>query len=128
MSNVTAKRVVDIATMEGPLVEKLRNKGYRDAFVEAHINVSIAAQIQTIRAAQGMTQKELAEKAGMKPARISVLEDPNYNMHSISTLRRLAAALDMGLLVKFVSVEELLAQDPAATQVQPDTQPEVKQE
>ena len=38
---------------------------------------------------------------------ISRLEDPNYGRYSLKTLKRLARAFDVGLLVRFVSFGEL---------------------
>jgi hypothetical protein len=45
----------------------------------------------------------------MAQARISVLEDPNYGNFSINTLKRIAAAFDVALSVRFVAFSELAA-------------------
>jgi transcriptional regulator with XRE-family HTH domain len=81
---------------------RMKSAKYRHAFVAAHVSNTIAAQIATMRQREGWTQKELAEKTGMKQSRISALEDPNLGNVEISTLRRIAAAFDVALTVRFV--------------------------
>jgi transcriptional regulator with XRE-family HTH domain len=87
--------------------KKLARKPYRDAFVGAHISNTVAGQIALLRTERGWTQKELAEKAGMKQSRISALEDPNYENFEVGTLRRIASAFDVALSVRFVSFSSL---------------------
>lgn len=93
------------------LFEELKNKEYRDAFVSELINTGIPFQIRALRKQREWTQKELSEKSGMKQERISVLEDPNYAKLSLSTLKRLASAFDIGLLVKFVPFSDLVKRE-----------------
>jgi transcriptional regulator with XRE-family HTH domain len=91
------------------LWDRFQDKEYRDEFVAAHIATTVAAQIEHMREARGLTQTQLAEKAGMVQARISVLEDPSYDKQSLTTLKRLASALDVGLVVRFAPFSEVLA-------------------
>lgn len=86
----------------------LANEESRDAFVSADISGSLAAQIYYMREDREWTQKALADKVGMAQSRISLLEDPSYDKFTISTLRRLASAFEVGLLVRFVTFSELL--------------------
>lgn len=92
------------------LREEFQDEDYRYAYDEEFANACIATQIKVIREAQQMRQKDLAEKAGMKQSRISQLENVNYSMWSISTLRRLARALGVRLAFRFESWGELLPQ------------------
>jgi transcriptional regulator with XRE-family HTH domain len=85
------------------IVAKLSNKEYRDIFVSEQINTGLGFQIQALREQRGWTQQQLGEKAGMAQSRISVMEDANYSRFSLSTLKRLASALDVGLIIRFVS-------------------------
>ncbi len=62
----------------------------------------VSTQIRKLREARGLMQKDLAEMVGMMPARISVLESNGYDRHTMSTLKRLAKALDAELVVEFV--------------------------
>lgn len=61
-----------------------------------------------MRTRREWTQTDLAERTGMAQTRISVLEDPNYENFSIMTLKRLASAFDVALIVRFVPFSELV--------------------
>jgi transcriptional regulator with XRE-family HTH domain len=87
--------------------KKFERKAYRDAFVGAHISNTVASQIVKLRENEGWTQTQLADRAGMKQSRISALEDPNYENIEIRTLRRIASAFDIALMVRFVPFSEL---------------------
>lgn len=90
------------------LWSKLRSKAYRDAFSQTQLATGVAAQIQTMREDRGLTQAELADACGMTQSRISLIEDPSYDRMSISTLKRVASAFDVALVVRFVPFSELL--------------------
>ena len=90
------------------LLEELKSKEYRDAFVSELIDTGIPFQIRALRKQRNLTQKELSEITDMKQTRISVLEDPNYARLSLSPLKRLASAYDIGLLVRFVPISDLV--------------------
>jgi transcriptional regulator with XRE-family HTH domain len=91
------------------LIAELKNKEYRDAFVSAHIDTGIPFQVRVLREHRGFTQKELAERAGMKQERISAIENPNYkNAFTLSTLKRLASAFDIALIVRFAPISQLV--------------------
>ena len=89
------------------LADKLRHefqdKEYRQAYADEFLNASIATQIKVLRDQRPWTQGELAEKAGMKQSRISLLENVNYSAWSLTTLKRLAEAFDVTLKVSFES-------------------------
>jgi transcriptional regulator with XRE-family HTH domain len=95
-------------TKRGRLWARFQSKLYRDAFVESHLSTNIAAQIYSMRAARKWTQEELAAVARMAQARISVMEDPSYRRFTLSTLKRLASAFDVALVVRFVPFSQLL--------------------
>jgi transcriptional regulator with XRE-family HTH domain len=91
------------------LITELKNKEYRDAFVSAHIDTGIPFQVRALREHRGLTQKELAERAGMKQERISAIENPNYkNAFTLATLKRLAYAFDIALIVRFAPISQLV--------------------
>jgi transcriptional regulator with XRE-family HTH domain len=92
------------------IVEKLRDKAYRDAYVEAHVKVGIPHQIRALRdqAGRNWSQAELGRRSG-KPANvISRLEDPDSGGNTIRTCLEMASAFDVALLVKFVSFGRFL--------------------
>jgi len=94
-------------TIKSQLMESLKNKEARDLFVSQNIGNIISAQLYSMREKKDWTQEGLAQKVEMAQARISVLENPNYENFSIKTLKRLASAFDVGLMVRFVSFGEL---------------------
>src|SRR5215467_11540519 len=89
------------------LIESLRTEFHdeetRHIYAEDLLNSYIATQIKVLREKEGWTQSELAERAGMKQERISVLEDVNYSSWTASVLRRIAKAYDLRLSIKFES-------------------------
>jgi transcriptional regulator with XRE-family HTH domain len=87
----------------------MRNKDYRHEFVSAQLQTGIAAQLLTMRLAREWTQKQIAEKSDMAAARISVMENPSYDKFTLTTLKRLARAFDVGLMVRFVPFSEIVA-------------------
>jgi transcriptional regulator with XRE-family HTH domain len=54
------------------------------------------------------SQQELAEKVGMTQNRISLLENPYKAKPTLTTLKRIAAAFDVALVVRFVPFSELV--------------------
>jgi transcriptional regulator with XRE-family HTH domain len=100
-----------MSTYRDRLIKALQDEDYRHAYDEEFANSRMATQIKVIREQrEGMTQAQLAEKAGMKQSRISALENVDYSAWSISTLRRLARALGVRLSFEFESWGELLSE------------------
>ena len=88
--------------------EKFRRKEYRDAFIEAFVDTLIATQIKTLREKRELTQAKLAELIDTGQSRISAIENVNYSNWSVNTLRKVARAFDVALIVKFASFGEAL--------------------
>jgi transcriptional regulator with XRE-family HTH domain len=89
-------------------VEAMKDKGYRHGMANAQIEIDLPFQIRALRKQRGWTQPELAAKAGMKQPRISNVEKPGVTHFSLETLRRLAEAFDVALVVRFAPFSELL--------------------
>lgn len=90
------------------ILDSLKDKETRELFAEEHISTGLPFQIHGLREKLGLTQAELARRAGMAQERISVLEDPNYEfLPKIPTLIKLANVFDVPLIVKFGSWLEL---------------------
>lgn len=104
MSEVQSKAISKIKT----LWKRLASKNYRDAFVSAKIDADLAGQIYALRDQRGLTQDELGQIALMAQSRIAKLEGSCEGV-SLATLKRLAAAFDVGLQVRFVPFNELIA-------------------
>ncbi|HZF30402.1 MAG TPA: helix-turn-helix transcriptional regulator [Gammaproteobacteria bacterium] len=98
------------STRHREIYERLgRGKEYREAFVESEINIGIPFQIKAMREAREWTQKELGSRSAKQQSVISQLETPGYGNLTLSTLKKLAAAFDVALMVRFVSFRELVS-------------------
>ncbi|WP_281680202.1 helix-turn-helix domain-containing protein [Synergistes jonesii] len=69
---------------------------------ELKVEYEIIQSLVDARKANGLTQKQLAEKTGITQSDISKLENGGANP-SLRTLRRLAAALGMRVKIEFVA-------------------------
>ena len=83
---------------------------------EERANAEVARKIYELRQKAGLTQQELAKLVGTAASVISRLEDADYEGHSLSMLRRIAAALDKRVEIRFVplGVKPLVRSPPAA--------------
>jgi transcriptional regulator with XRE-family HTH domain len=61
-----------------------------------------------MRDREGWSQQELAERVEMTQNRISLLENPFKGKPTLTTLKRLAAAFDVALVVRFVPFSQLV--------------------
>jgi transcriptional regulator with XRE-family HTH domain len=91
------------------LIQKLKkSKEYRDAFVASQISTGIPFQIRALREQHGLSQKDLAEASAMLQPRICSMEQAGYGNFTLNTLKKLAAAFDVGLVVRFAPYGELV--------------------
>ena len=90
------------------LWKNIHNKEYREAFVDTEISTGLAFQIRAMRLLKKWSQKALAIRIGTKQEAISRLENPDYGKFSLETLRKIASAFDVALLVRFVPFSELI--------------------
>lgn len=90
------------------IADSLSEKEYRDSFVIEEINTGVPFQIRAMRQARGWSQKELAARMGMTQEGVSRLENPDYGKLTLTTLKRLASAFDVGLAVRFVPFSHLV--------------------
>jgi ribosome-binding protein aMBF1 (putative translation factor) len=71
---------------------------------EARANEDIARKIHELRTAAGLTQAQLARLIGTTASVICRLEDADYEGHSLAMLRRIGAALDQQVEIRFVPI------------------------
>lgn len=91
------------------LIRKLKkSKEYRDAFVASQISTGIPFQIRALREQHSLSQKDLAEATAMLQPRICAMEQAGYGNFTLNTLKKLAAAFDVGLVVRFAAYGELV--------------------
>jgi transcriptional regulator with XRE-family HTH domain len=67
--------------------------------------MEVGVAIRRLRTEAGLTMKELAERVGTQPSAIARLEHAGYEGHSLSMLRKIAAALGRRVEVRFPRVE-----------------------
>jgi ribosome-binding protein aMBF1 (putative translation factor) len=69
-------------------------------------SLEVAQQVYDIRTQAGLTQKGLAKRVGTSESVICRLEDADYDRHSMAMLRRIAAALNKRVEIRFVPVKK----------------------
>lgn len=84
------------------------DKAYSEAFVEAEIATTVPFQIRAMRREREWTQAELAERTDQQQKTISDFENPDIGPRSIASLRKIAAAFDVGLIVRFAPFSEMV--------------------
>jgi len=72
------------------------------SFEEELANAEIAGQIYKLRTKARLSQRQLAAKIGTTASVICRLEDADYAGHSLAMLRRIAAALNKRVEIRFV--------------------------
>ena len=75
---------------------------------EAKAEDELARKIYELREQAGLTQAQLARSVGTTASVISRLEDSDYEGHSLMMLKRIAAAVNKRVEIRFVSQREKL--------------------
>ena len=73
---------------------------------EARASAEVARKVLELRTEAGLTQRELAKRVRTTPSVISRLEADDYRGHSLSMLRRVAAACGKRVQIRFVAAKE----------------------
>jgi ribosome-binding protein aMBF1 (putative translation factor) len=82
------------------LAARLRNdRELADAYAEAHERASLGLRLARLRADRGLSQSQLAERLNTTQSVISRYESADYANYNLTTLRRLATALDADLSI-----------------------------
>lgn len=88
--------------------QKLRNKKYREHFVDAQLKRAIPFQVRSIMKARGLSQKQLASLAGLTQGVVSRAASPKYGNLTLNTIVRIAAGFDVAFIGRFVPFSELV--------------------
>jgi transcriptional regulator with XRE-family HTH domain len=83
-------KLKDMISQEDLLQQELQDPAFRAEWERTALARAIAAHIVRYRGEQGLTQKELAKRLGMKQPQIARMEGGEYNP-TIDTLARIAA-------------------------------------
>lgn len=86
----------------GEFVERRGQKSaaYRKSFARTLQQIDLAMLVREMREAAGLTQTELAKKAGTTQSVIARLEDAEYAGHSLTMLERIASACGVALKIR----------------------------
>ena len=87
---------------EQHLEQKMKERSYRVEYTLLDLAAEIAETIKSQREAKGMSQSELAHILQTKQSRVSQMEDPLYARYSLSTLVKVADALECRVSVDFM--------------------------
>lgn len=91
------------------LIQRLRRgRQARAKFVESHVSKGLAFQIRSLREREKWSQQMLASEIGSNQNAVYRAENPNYGKQTLTTLRKIAAAFDVALVVRFVPFSELI--------------------
>jgi DNA-binding XRE family transcriptional regulator len=71
---------------------------------EERANAEVARKLYALRTEAGLSQRDLAKLVGTTASVICRLEDADYQGHSLAMLRRIAAALQKRVEIRFVPV------------------------
>jgi DNA-binding XRE family transcriptional regulator len=77
-------------------------KDLDERYEQEAANLEVARKLYELRTKAGLTQRQLAKLVGTSPSAICRLEDADYEGHSLSMLRRIAAALNKQVEIHFV--------------------------
>jgi ribosome-binding protein aMBF1 (putative translation factor) len=75
---------------------------------EARVEEELARRIYELREQAGLTQARLAKLVGTTASVISRLEDSDYQGRSLTMLKRIAAAVNKRVEIRFVARKEKL--------------------
>ena len=75
------------------LEEQLKDPDFAERYERAGEAWDVALQLTSLREQAGLSQTQLARKLRTTQQQVSRLESPSYEGHSLSMLRRVAAAL-----------------------------------
>jgi len=81
---------------------------------DAEERLRLAIQLHELREREGMTQQEVADLAGTSRSVIARLEQPGYDKHTMSTLRKIAGALGYSMRIEFTRLPKSRASKGAA--------------
>ncbi len=107
--------------------DSLKDKEHREAFMDKHIDASLALQIREMRNSRGWTQAELAKRLGVSRVTVAALEShgPKQGQYTMKLMKKVAKIFDVALLVRYAPFSEFIAWVMALERIAP---PEFNQE
>ena len=90
------------------LFRRFQDREYRRSYAESFVDSYLATQIKVLREQRNLTQKQLGDLADVKQSQICRWENINNSGWQIRSLKNLAKAMDLVLVVRFASFSEIL--------------------
>jgi ribosome-binding protein aMBF1 (putative translation factor) len=87
-------------TLEEHIAEQMKNPAFKKAWHDLDPEFELLESMIKAREKAGVTQKELAKRIGTKQPALSRLERGGFGKATVETLKKIADALDMRLVVK----------------------------
>ena len=95
------RKKISLENFDGWLKRELKKPGFRKAYEEERIKVSLAQKIAGLRQENRLTQAELAKKLHVSQQYVSRLETGLEKNLTIDTLVRIAATLGHDVRISF---------------------------
>ena len=100
---MTAKKKFDSEALQSTFDRFIAGDADQEnAYEQALVDTEVASLIFDLRTKAGLSQRAMARKVGTTASVICRLEDADYEGHSLAMLRRIAAALDQRVEIRFV--------------------------
>ncbi|MEK6528879.1 MAG: helix-turn-helix transcriptional regulator [Nitrospirota bacterium] len=87
-------------TLKEHVAEQMKDHGFKKAWHNLDAEFELLESFIKAREKTGITQEELAKKIGTKQPALSRLERGRFTKATLETLKKIADALDMKLVVK----------------------------
>src|SRR5919109_1539129 len=98
-----AKRKLESRALQSTYDRFIAGDDDQESFFEqALFDTEVASLVYDLRTKAGLSQRELARKVGTTASVICRLEDADYEGHSLAMLRRVAAAVDKRVEIRFL--------------------------
>lgn len=87
-------------TFKKHLDDCMKEPDFKKAWHDLDTEFELLSSVIKARKKKGLSQAELAQKIGTKQPALSRLQQRGFSTASVSTLKKLAEALDMRLVIK----------------------------
>jgi DNA-binding XRE family transcriptional regulator len=102
------QQYTNLNSKESLLSRLSTSKKSRERFVSSHVDKGYAFQIREMREHAELSQTELGALVDMNQNAVHRLESPRYGKATITSLKRMAAAFDVALVVRFVPFSQII--------------------
>ena len=105
MKEKVQKKYIRGMTLEEDIAERMKSPGFKKAWHDLDSEFELLESMIKAREKAGISQGELARKIGTKQPALSRLERGGFSKATVETLKKIADALGMRLVVKLQKKE-----------------------